>query len=420
MMDDQHVRPPGRTLLNCSSADKLCIVETYQYEVIVIPVLFIGISLILIAIILWLRYRGMKLSKKRAKAEHVNQENYTGVNSGIHLEELSLDAVLRARNPSLLAQEIPCERVSEPYQFMFDGRFGPIFKTVLRDLDGANDRNVVIKQLKGTAEPREVHDFLQRAAFQCWLGSHSNLVEIVGCCTETKPFCMVLESVEPGSLLQFLWDCRRDFVPMDGILYDITECQVYTIALQILSALQFLHDRNLVHGDVAARNILFRHDFTVKLAGLGGACDMHLRGSFPVRRPAPLKWMSPERLLYLNVTEKTDVWSFGVLLYEMITLGAPPYPEVPPSNILQYLQRGNIMKRPPSCKQHLYNIMKVCWTWTAVDRISVPDLRKRLEAGKKTSNDRTVVQIPELVVPELYVGVAGTEAVTVGSDYTVL
>ncbi|XP_071985939.1 tyrosine-protein kinase STYK1 isoform X2 [Engystomops pustulosus] len=414
-MDDQHVRLPRRTLLNCT--DQLCIVETYQYEVIVVPVFLIGITIILLAIIFWLRYRGMKSKKKRAK-ELQYQDTVRSVNSGFHLEELSLESVLRKRNPSLLALEMPCERINESFQFMGEGRFGPVFRTGLKDK--GTHKKVVVKQLKGIADPHEVHDFLQRATFQVWLGSHPNLVEIVGCCTEAKPFCMVLESVEPGSLLKFLWDCRRDFVPMDGILYDITECQVYTIALEILTALEFLHERKLIHGDVAARNVLIRSDFTSKLTGLGGACDMHFEGSFPVRRHAPLKWMSPERLLYLNITEKSDVWSFGILLYEMITLGAPPYSEVPPSNILQHLQRGNIMKRPPNCKQHLYNIMKACWTWKAVDRISVQELRKRLEAGKKSSNDRTVLQIPELVRPDLYAGVAGIETGIMENDYTVL
>ncbi|XP_075698540.1 tyrosine-protein kinase STYK1 isoform X2 [Rhinoderma darwinii] len=418
-MDDQHVRPPARTLLDCASTDQLCIVQTYQYEVIVVPVFLVGITLILLAIILWLRFRGLKLNK-RTTQEHYPQENYRGVNSGINLEELSVDDVLRSRDPSLVALEIPSERISIPFQLIREGRFGPVYRTELRDKDGRKDREIVVKQLKGTAEPYEVRDFLQRAAFQAGLGSHPHLVEIVGCCTETKPFRMVLECVEPGLLLQFLWDCRRDFVSMDGILYDITECQVYTIALQILSALEFLHERNLVHGDVAARNVLIQNNFTTKLTGLGGACDMHLRGNFPIRRPAPMKWMSPERLLRLSITEKSDVWSFGILLYEMITLGAPPYPEVPPSNILQHLQRGNIMKRPSNCKQHLYNIMKPCWTWKAVDRISLPELRKRLEAGKKSSNDKTVLQIPELIVPELYEGVAGTEAVKMETDYTVL
>lgn len=71
---------------------------------------------------------------------------------------------------------------------------------------------------------------------------------------------------------------------------------------------EYLHERDLVHGDVAARNVLIQHNFTTKLTGLGGACEMHSRGSFPIRRPTPLKWMAPERLLHLSATSKSDVW----------------------------------------------------------------------------------------------------------------
>ncbi|KAM9326968.1 tyrosine-protein kinase STYK1 [Gastrophryne carolinensis] len=418
-MDDQRIRLPGRTLLECASDDSLCIVRTQQYEVIVVPVLLVGGTVILLAIILFLRCRAWK-SKRKSSQDELTVENSRRASSGISLEELTLESVLKTKDHSLESLETPWERIRKPLQLMGEGRFGPLYKTELIGQDGGQERDIVIKQLKGTAEPSDVRYFLQRAAFQAWLGKHPHLVEIIGCHSESKPFCMVMESVEPGSLLHFLWDCRRDVVSMQGILYDITEHQVYTISLQILSALEFLNDRNLVHGDVAARNVLIQHNFNTKLTGLGGACEMHSKGTFPVRRPTPLKWMAPEHLLHLPVTIKSDIWSFGILIYEMITLGAPPYPEVPPSSILQHLQRGNIMKRPSSCKQTLYNIMKSCWTWKASDRVSLSELRKRLENGKKNSDDRTVLQVPELVVPDLYEGVAGTEAIKMETDYTVL
>nr|DBA15157.1 TPA: hypothetical protein GDO54_004405 [Pyxicephalus adspersus] len=391
-MDDQKIRLPSRTLLDCSSNDQLCIVRTHQYEVIVVPVFLVGITIILLAIILWLRYRAWKSRKKPPEVGHLRQESQGVVNLGISLEELSMENVLRTKDSSLLALEIPWERIGQPLQLMGEGRFGPLYKTVLRGQDVIQEREIVVKQLKGSAEPSDVSHFLQRAEFQAWLGTHPHLVNIIGCCFEQKPFCMVMECVEPGSLLHFLWDCRREF----------------------------LHDRNLMHGDVAARNVLIQNNFTTKLTGLEGACEMHLRGSFPMRRPTPLKWMAPERLLHLSATSKSDVWSFGILLYEMVTLGAPPFPEVPPSIILQHLQRGKIMKRPSSCKQNLYNIMKSCWTWKVSDRISLSELRKRLENGKKTADDRTVLQVPELVVPDLYEGVAGTEPIKMETDYTVL
>uniref|UniRef100_A0A8C5R8E2 Serine/threonine/tyrosine kinase 1 n=1 Tax=Leptobrachium leishanense TaxID=445787 RepID=A0A8C5R8E2_9ANUR len=391
-------------------------VQTYENEVIIVPVLFVGVTVILLAVILWLRYRTRKSPAQKEDTPH--RQGYQ--NPAISLEELSLEAVLGAKDVSLQAVEIPQDRIRKPLQLVGEGRFGFIYRTMLQDPDGGQEREIIIKQLRTSAGPREVRYFLQRAAFQNWLCQHTHLVEMLGCCSEEEPFYIIMESLEPGSLLNFLWDCRKDVISMDGILYDITECQVYTIALQILSALEYLHQRSLLHGDVATRNILIHRNFTAKLCGLGGACEMRFRGSFPSRRPAPLKWMAPERLLHLPLTGKSDVWSFGIFMYEMITLGAPPYPEIPPSSILQYLQRGNIIQRPSSCKPTMYSIMKSCWSWKASDRVSLSELRKRLEVGKKNSNDKTVLQVPELVLPELYAGVAGTEILKMEIDYTVL
>ncbi|KAE8590101.1 hypothetical protein XENTR_v10017946 [Xenopus tropicalis] len=391
-MDDQRIRLPARTLLDCASTDQLCIVRTQEYEVIVVPVFLIGVSVILLAIILWLRYRPRKPDEDDQRQDEQRKPSAGYINHAISLEELTLDQVLRTKDPSLQALEIPRARIRQPLQLAGEGRFGPIYRTKLNGPEDGKEKDVIIKRLRNSCGAQEIRDFLQRVAFQGWLGQHPNIVELLGCCPNEKPFCMVLENIEPGSLLHFLWDCRRGF----------------------------LHQRKLFHGDLAARNILIHRNLTAKLTGLGGACEMRQTGTFPSRRPAPLKWMAPERLLRLPISAKSDVWSFGILLYEMITLGAPPYPEIPPNDILQHLQRGNIMKRPPTCKPAMYNVMKICWLWKAPERPSLPELRKRLESAKKASNDKTVLQVPEQVVPELYAGVAGTEFMRIENDYTVL
>lgn len=113
----------------------------------------------------------------------------------------------------------------------------------------------------------------------------------------------------------------------------------------------YLEEKKLFHGDIAARNVLLHHNFTAKLCGLGLAYESHTCGASSVTRKVPVKWQAPERLLGKPPTIKADMWSFGILLYEMITLGAPPYPEVPPSDIFSYLQKQNIMKQPSSCQQ---------------------------------------------------------------------
>lgn len=104
----------------------------------------------------------------------------------------------------------------------------------------------------------------------------------------------------------------------------------------------------------------------------------------------------------------------------MVTLGAPPYPEVPPTSILQYLQRRKIMKRPSSCTHTMYGLMKSCWHWSEGSRPSLGELHSRLEAAARTANDKAVLQVPELVVPELYAAVAGVSVQSLSYSYSIL
>ncbi|XP_054093944.2 tyrosine-protein kinase STYK1 isoform X9 [Callithrix jacchus] len=348
-----------------------------------------------------------------------------GGNVALPLKETSVENFLGATTPALAKLEVPREQLSEVLEQICNGSCGPIFRASMNTGDPSKPKSVILKALKEPAGLHEVQDFLGRVQFHQYLGKHKNLVQLEGCCTEKLPLYMVLEDVAHGDLLSFLWTCRRvsssieDVMTMDGLLYDLTEKQVYHIGKQVLLALEFLQDKHLFHGDVAARNILIQSDLTAKLCGLGLAYEVYTRGTIS-SQTIPLKWLAPERLLLRPAGIKADVWSFGILLYEMVTLGAPPYPEVPPTSILQHLQRRKIMKRPSSCTHTMYNIMKSCWRWHEAGRPSPRELRLRLEAAVRTADDKAVLQVPELVVPELYAAVAGIRVETLFYNYSIL
>lgn len=413
--------PQSRSLLACTNNNTLCIVLEYQNEVIIVPVLLVGGFLILLIIILCLRYRSMK-AKDQEIAEVAGEKEQTNVhgNSYIPLSEATVQSVLSSKDPSLKELEVSRDRIQSQAEQIQNGSYGPIFKAELVEENPNRPRAIVIKVLRDSASLQELKDFLGQVAFQSQLGHHENIVQLIGCCTDQLPVYAVLEGVDHRDLLTFLWTCRRDVMTIDGIPFDLTERQVYNIALQVVSGLDFLQQNKLIHGDVAARNVLIQRNFTAKLCGLGAAYETRTYGNVATRRQLPAKWMAPERILRRPCGVKSDVWSFGILLYEMITLGAPPYPDIPPSDILQHLQRGNIMPRPSTCQPSLYSIMKSCWPWKESSRPSLPDLHKRLEAGKKNANDRMVLQVPDLVVPELYARVAGIDPMSLAADYTVL
>ncbi|KAJ1122217.1 hypothetical protein NDU88_000720 [Pleurodeles waltl] len=405
----------------CADNDTLCIVREYQYEVIIVPVLLIGLFLILLITILCLRHRSMKV-KDQEIAEAAGEKEQTNVrgNSYIALSEATVQSVLSSKDPCLRKLEVSHDSIDGQGEQIQNGSYGPIFKAEMVEENPNRPKAIVIKALRDSSSLQEMKDFLGQMAFQSQLGHHENIVQLIGCCTDKLPVYAILECVDHRDLLTFLWTCRRDVMTMDGIPFDLTERQVYNIALQVVSGLDFLQQKKLIHGDVGARNVLIQRNFTAKLSGLGAAYEIHTYGDVATRRQLPAKWMAPERILKRPCGVKSDVWSFGILLYEMITLGAPPYPEIPPSDIFQHLQRGNIMPRPSTCQPSLYSIMKSCWPWKESSRPSLPELRKRLEVGKRNANDRMVLQVPDLVVPELYARVAGIDPVSLAADYTIL
>ncbi|XP_034368154.1 tyrosine-protein kinase STYK1 [Arvicanthis niloticus] len=422
----------SRVLLECSLSDKLCVVREGQYEVIIVPALLVGCFLILLAIILWLFIRGQRSQRQRpgprgttsvpaSRGQSQEAEGH-GEKVLVPLKETSVESFLRAVTPPLAKLQVPREQLLEVLEQIHNGSCGTLYHATMTTGDHPKPKSVVLKALEDPVGLKEVQDFIGRIQFYQYLGKHKNLVQLEGCCTERLPLYMMLENVVPGDLLSFLWTCRRDVMTMDGLLYDLTEKQIYHIGKQVLLALEFLQEKHVFHGDVAARNILIQSDLTPKLCHLGLAYEVHAHGAISSARSStiPLKWLAPERLLLRPASIRGDVWSFGILLYEMVTLGAPPYPEVPPTSILQYLQRKKIMKRPSSCTHAMYNIMKCCWRWSEDSRPLPVEVRLRLEAASRSANDKAVLQVPELVVPELYADVAGISAESLSYSYSVL
>nr|XP_006112594.1 tyrosine-protein kinase STYK1 [Pelodiscus sinensis] len=419
-----------RMLLECNSSDKLCVVREHQTEVIIIPVFLVGVFVILLGVILWLRYQSWRskqqqLPRSQAVAplpakEKNQQELGESGNPYIQLSDTTVESLLRSAALTLKELEIPRDRLTPgSLELIHNGSFGGIYRAEMKTGNPGKTKTVILKALQDNAGPSEVKGFLGMIKFHQSLGHHDTVIELTGCCIAQLPLYMILEDVSQGDLLNFLWTCRKDVMTMDNIPYDLTERQVYKIGQQVAAALDFLQQKKLLHGDVAARNVLIQSDFTAKLCGLGLAYEIHTYGT-SVTKTVPLKWQAPERLRMKPHSIKGDIWSFGILLYEMITLGAPPFPEVPPSDILQHLQKRKIMKRPSTCQPAMYSIMKSCWRWGATERPSPAELLHRLQIAAKSSNDQVVLQVPELVVPELYADVAGVDLGSLARNYTIL
>ncbi|KAG5270806.1 hypothetical protein AALO_G00172520 [Alosa alosa] len=268
-----------------------------------------------------------------------------------------------------------------------------------------DNRNVVLRVLKDSASAGESQSFLGFASFLSQLGPHPFLPELLGVVSVRAPLITVTEEMENRDMLGFLWRCRQENVGVDA-LCEMTEKRVFTMASHVASALEYLHSKNLVHGNIKARSVLVSRQFTAKLWGLGGAYARGA-GATHAHEDSGKKWQAPELLARRPISQKSDVWSFGLMLYEMATLGEAPFAELPVTELLQYHQRGKIIKKPPNCSNALYAIIKACCQWKEQDRVSLAEVSRKLQSGEKSANDKTVFRVPELINIERYLKEAG-------------
>lgn len=265
-------------------------------------------------------------------------------------------------------------------------------------------KDVVLRVLKDSATEAEKHQFLGFASFVSGLGPHPFIPALLGVVSVEPPLMMVVEELQHRDLLSFLWKCRQD-----NSECDMTEKRIYTMARQVASALDYLHTQSVSHRNVGARSVLVGGDMTVKLWGLGSAYrgrpQIHSTGTLEVIELR--KWQAPEVLARTGANTSSDIWSFGILLYEMVTLGDPPFAELMATELLQYLQRGKFMKRPATCSNALYSLMKSCCHYSPQQRISLKELIRKLESGERTAKGNTVLQVPEPLDTGRYLREAG-------------
>ncbi|XP_052767193.1 uncharacterized protein LOC128207991 isoform X2 [Mya arenaria] len=245
---------------------------------------------------------------------------------------------------------------------------------------------VAIKVMHENTEDRYVEDFLREINMMKDLGYHSNIVSLLGCCTLREPFCLVVEHLAHGDLLSYLQKLRQEIVQrdvrMEGYINEdldlFTPTDLLSVARQIARGMEYLSQKGFVHRDLAARNVLVGENKMVKIGDFGLAryiyndsnkIYVHRRGG-----KLPLRWMAPESIFDRIFSTASDVWSFGIVLYEIVTLGCVPYPGLNHTQLQNALKLGTRMERPDNCSQEIYDIMLLCWEQVLLERPSFTDL----------------------------------------------
>ncbi|XP_021933765.1 tyrosine kinase receptor Cad96Ca-like isoform X2 [Zootermopsis nevadensis] len=270
------------------------------------------------------------------------------------------------------------------FNILGEGCFGQVWRCEALDLNGREGTTVVaVKTLKENASDKERSDLVQELQVMKMLEPHPNVVRLLGCCTEKEPLFVIMEYVPHGKLQSFLRNSRaeRYYGNLHGASNTLTSRDLTSFVYQVARGMDFLSSKGIIHRDLAARNILVGENHICKVADFGFARDIISSHVYERKSEGrlPIRWMAPESLYDNIFSVKSDVWSFGVLIWEIVTLGSTPYPGLAAAEVMRRVRDGYRLDKPEHCRRELYNIMYYCWDKDPKERPSFSELIKLLE-----------------------------------------
>ncbi|CAG4968468.1 unnamed protein product [Colias eurytheme] len=273
-----------------------------------------------------------------------------------------------------------------------EGCFGKVHKGVLRISNG--EQVVAIKVLKESAGRSAEEDFVREVSIMSAF-RHPNILSLVGVVyrddINASPW-MVFEYMEWGDLAGVLRGSRGGGRAGPTLV----EAALLHIALQVAHGMQYLASKRFVHRDLAARNCLVGANLAVKIADFGMSrdvytCDYYKMGG---ERPMPVRWMSPESIVYARFTHESDVWSYGVVLWEIYSRGKQPYYGCNNDDATKRIINGILLVPPDDCPQFACRLMRECWATDPRNRIGFDEICRKLEVAAAASGSNTQIRLP--------------------------
>ncbi|XP_057579348.1 tyrosine-protein kinase Fes/Fps isoform X1 [Hippopotamus amphibius kiboko] len=250
------------------------------------------------------------------------------------------------------------------------GNFGEVFSGRLR----ADNTLVAVKSCRETLPPDLKAKFLQEARILKQY-SHPNIVRLIGVCTQKQPIYIVMELVQGGDFLTFL---RTEGARL----------RVKTLLQMVGDAaagMEYLESKCCIHRDLAARNCLVTEKNVLKISDFGMSRE-EADGVYAASgglRQVPVKWTAPEALNYGRYSSESDVWSFGILLWETFSLGASPYPNLSNQQTREFVEKGGRLPCPELCPDAVFRLMEQCWAYEPGQRPSFSTIYQELQSIRK-------------------------------------
>ncbi|XP_032233800.2 uncharacterized protein LOC5509057 isoform X2 [Nematostella vectensis] len=258
-----------------------------------------------------------------------------------------------------LSSEIPCDSIKVGEERLGSGAFGHVMLGVWLKSPG-NPVQVAVKMLRDSSDSEDRVKFLQEAAIMRQF-THRNVVYMYGVVTNSNPIMIVLEHMSLGNLRNYLLNLRLKYGKEVVLCLD-TRSQLLGMIRDIAAGMQYLHSLGFVHRDLAARNILLDSDMICKIGDFGMSRDLMICDYYTSRGGRiPVKWTAPEAINYGRYSSASDVWSYGVLLFEIWSLGDKPYANLDNNEVVEAVSRGYRLPPPDHCPTMIYRLMVDCW-----------------------------------------------------------
>lgn len=271
-------------------------------------------------------------------------------------------------NPKLEKLEFPRNNILY-IRDLGQGAFGRVFQAKAPGLVSEEEFTLVaVKMLKDEASEDLQVDFEREA---CLLAEfdHPNIVKLLGVCAVGRPMCLLFEFMGRGDLNEFLRSCNPSahlvgssaIKTQEGLHLEYLD--LLNVAQQVAAGMVYLSDRKFVHRDLATRNCLIDDNMVVKIADFGLSQKIYLQDYYKgdEHDAIPVRWMPLESILYNKYTLESDVWAYGVCLWEIFSFALQPYYGMTHEEVVKFIKEGNMLSCPENTPPEVYDIMKMCW-----------------------------------------------------------
>ncbi|XP_058019223.1 insulin receptor [Ahaetulla prasina] len=275
--------------------------------------------------------------------------------------------------------EVPREKIAL-LQELGQGSFGMVYEGIAKDIvKGEAEIRVAVKTVNETASLRERIEFLNEASVMKGFSCH-HVVRLLGVVSKGQPTLVVMELMAHGDLKSYLRSLRPDAENNPGRPPPTLQ-EMIQMAAEIADGMAYLNAKKFVHRDLAARNCMVAEDFTVKIGDFGMTRDIYETDYYRKggKGLLPVRWMAPESLKDGVFTAYSDVWSFGVVLWEISSLAEQPYQGLSNEQVLKFVMDGGCLEWPENCAERLHNFMQMCWQYNPKMRPSFIEIIEMLK-----------------------------------------